>query len=152
MVAEDHADSKKNAAAIYNVIKESLISKQVSSDRKLPLVYVVDSILKNVRGKYIAVIEADAGSWLSIVHQSLPDDKRAKLKKVYNLWRDAGVFSEASWKKMGASFAIVAPSSSGGPEVDPKLVKAGINYGVRFCISFVNFNFTSFRMCVSSCC
>jgi len=132
MVAEDHADSTKNATAIYNVIKESMISKQVSSDRKLPLVYVIDSILKNVKGKYISVIEVDAINWLPIVHQSLPEDKRVKLKKVYNLWREAGVFSEASWKKMGASFSAVSPSNGGGLEVDPKLEAAGINYGVRF--------------------
>jgi CID domain len=131
MVAEDHADSRKNAAAIYNVIKESLISKQVSSDRKLPLVYLIDSILKNVKGKYISIIEADATNWLSIVYPSLPDDKRTKLKKVYNLWRDAGVFSEASWKKMGAALVSAPASSTAGPDVDPKLETAGINYGVR---------------------
>jgi pre-mRNA cleavage complex 2 protein Pcf11 len=48
MVAEDHADSLQSAAAIYNVIREPLISPSVHSDRKLPLVYVIDSILKNV--------------------------------------------------------------------------------------------------------
>jgi len=137
MVAEDHADSRKNATAIYNVIKDYLISKQVSSDRKLPLVYVVDSILKNVKGEYVPVIEADATNWLAIVHQSLSDDKRVKLKKVYNLWREAGVFSEASWKKMGTSLAVVTPSATGGSDVDPKLEGAGITYGVRILVYFI---------------
>ena len=151
MVAEDHADSTKNATAIYNVIKESLISKQVSSDRKLPLVYVIDSILKNVKGKYVSVIEVDARNWLSIVYQSLPEDKRVKFKKVYNLWREAGVFSETSWKIMGESFSILTPTNGGGPELDPKLEAAGINYGVRFMAeSFISG--ISLSECVLSCC
>lgn len=139
MVAEDHADSRKNAAAIYNIIKEPLLSSTVSADRKLPLVYVVDSILKNVRGKYIPVIELDAETWLSAVNQSLSEDKRVKLKKVYNLWRDAGVFSEASWKKMGAAFAAVSPDG-GGMEVNPKLESAGVNFGVRCILKAFDLN------------
>lgn len=127
MVADDHAESRQNAAAIYNVIRELLISPKVPGDRKLPLVYVVDSILKNVKGMYVPVIEADASSWLPVVYQSLTEEKRAKLKKVYNLWKNAGVFSEASWKKMGASFTAVAESS--GQHTDPKLETAGIVYG-----------------------
>lgn len=132
MVADDHAESRQNAAAIYNVIRELLISPKVPGDRKLPLVYVVDSILKNVKGMYVPVIEADASSWLPVVYQSLTEEKRAKLKKVYNLWKNAGVFSEASWKKMGASFTAVAESS--GQHTDPKLETAGIVYGVRHVI------------------
>lgn len=134
MVAEDHAESKKNAKAIYNVIRESLISKMVSTDRKLPLVYLIDSILKNVKGKYIPVIEADATNWLPVVYHALPEDGRAKLKKVYNLWKDAGVFSEASWKKMGTCFTATTSASSAGdnnPESTLLLEKAGITYGVR---------------------
>ncbi len=131
MVAEDHAESRKNATAIYNVIRESLMSKNVSSDRKLPLVYLVDSILKNVKGKYIPVIEADASSWLPVVYQSLTEDKRVKLKKVYNLWKDAGVFSDVSWKLMGASFTVVGTEETSGQETNPLLEEAGITYGVR---------------------
>ena len=139
MVAEDHAESKKNARAIYTVIRESLISKMVSTDRKLPLVYLIDSILKNVKGKYIPIIEADARNWLPVVYQSLPEDGRAKLKKVYNLWKDAGVFSEASWKLMGTCFTATSTSSSSEnnnnhPEATLQLEKAGITYGVRHTI------------------
>lgn len=134
MVAEDHAESKKNASAIYNVIRESLISKMVSIDRKLPLVYLIDSILKNVKGKYIPVIEADARNWLPVVYHTLPEDGRAKLKKVYNLWKDAGIFSEANWKLMGTCFTTTAVSSSTSstdnhPEATLQLEKAGITYG-----------------------
>jgi pre-mRNA cleavage complex 2 protein Pcf11 len=134
MVADDHAESKKNAAAIYKVIRELLISPKVPGDRKLPLVYVVDSILKNVKGMYIPVIEDDASTWLPVVYQSLSEEKRAKLKKVYNLWKNAGVFSEASWKQMGASFTAATADTSSGQDTNPKLETAGIIYGVRHAI------------------
>ena len=137
MVAEDHAESRKNASAIYNIIKESLLSRQISPDRKLPLVYVLDSILKNVRGEYNPLIEADAERWLTVVYQSLSDDKRAKLKKVYNLWKDAGLFSESSWKRMGSAFSVVS-SGAGGIDVDPKLEAAGINFGVRSIVALIH--------------
>lgn len=130
MVAEDHAESKQNAEAIYRVIREPLVSKRVTADRKLPLVYVIDSILKNVKGNYIAVIEEDAKTWLPIVYQSLSEEKQVKLKKVYNLWKDAGVFSEEKWKEMGASFTGSAGDVSGMAS-NPKLETAGMTWGVR---------------------
>lgn len=143
MVAEDHADSAKNAAAIYNVIREPLISISVHSDRKLPLVYVVDSILKNVKGEYIPIIEKDAKEWMPVVYKVLAEDKRAKLKKVWNLWRDAGVFSsKESWEEMGRCFssssAIGGDSKniygSGDEVANPTLEKAGITFGVRLLV------------------
>lgn len=144
MVAEDHADSRKNATSIYNVIRESLISKNVSSERKLPLVYLVDSILKNVKGQYIPVIEADASNWLPVVYQTLTEDKRLKLKKVYNLWKDAGVFSETSWKQMGSSFGAAASASdvTSGQDCNPKLEEAGITHGVRHALLDIQLSIT----------
>lgn len=104
MVAEDHADSKRNALALYNCIRERLMSSSVASGRKLPLVYVLDSILKNVKGSFISIIEEDASVWMPIVFDVLSEEQRLKLKKVWNIWRDVGIFSEASWKEMGSCF------------------------------------------------
>jgi pre-mRNA cleavage complex 2 protein Pcf11 len=131
MVAEDHADSLKSAAAIYNVIREPLVSPSVHSDRKLPLVYVIDSILKNVKGEFIPTIENDVKNWMPVVFKALPDDKRAKLKKVWNLWKDAKIFSSTeSWEEMGRCFA--GADANGGDAVDhPALEAAGISFGVR---------------------
>lgn len=134
MVAEDHADSRTNAAAIYNVIRDRLVATNVSSEYKLPLVYVIDSILKNVRGEFIPVIELDVKNWLPIVYQALPDDQRVKLKKVWNLWKDAGVFEESKWREMGRCFSdsnVVDLSSDDPVTTNPSLVKAGITWGVR---------------------
>ena len=136
MVAEDHAESKHNAAAIYNCIRQPLVSDTIHTDRKLPLVYVIDSILKNVKGKFVPIIEKDAKEWMPVVHHALPEDKRAKLKKVWNLWKDAGVFDELSWKEMGSCFSGSSiGDQSAFPELNTKLEKAGITWGVRqFCV------------------
>jgi hypothetical protein len=131
MVAEDHADSSRSAAAIYDIIRQPLVSPNVHSDRKLPLVYVIDSILKNVKGEFIPTIENDAKNWMPIVFKALPDDKRVKLKKVWNLWKDAKVFSSTEkWEEMGHCFS--GTDGNGGDIVDnPVLKSAGINFGVR---------------------
>lgn len=134
MVADDHSESKHNAGEIYKVIRAQLLSKKISSDHLLPLVYLIDSILKNVKGVYIPIIEQDASTWLSVVYEALSEDKRVKLKKVYNLWKDMGIFSEASWKRMGESFsggAGVGGGDSSSPDSNPKLEAAGIVMGVR---------------------
>lgn len=143
MVAEDHADSRHNAGAIYKCIRDPLASKKVPSDRKLPLVYVVDSILKNVKGKFVPIIEKDVKNWMPVVYQSLAEDKRAKLKKTWNLWKDSIGFSESSWKEMGACFDPKQSSSSPSSgdksssavlnsTLNTKLDKAGIARAVRY--------------------
>lgn len=136
MVAEDHAESATNAAAIYSIIRESLLSSSVHCDRKLPLVYVVDSILKNVKGQFIPIVEKDASSWLPVVYQALPEEKRLKLEKVWNLWNrgtKGGVFAKDKWEEMGRCFSekSTATSMKNGADAtaDSDLEKAGLSFG-----------------------
>ena len=129
MVAEDHADSSRNAEAIYNIIRDSLVSTNVHYDRKLPLVYLIDSILKNVKGYFIKIIENDAANWFPVVYRALPQEKRAKLEKVWNLWNtgpSAGLFAKDKWEEMGRCF-----SEKQDAEINSELSKAGLSFGVR---------------------
>lgn len=107
MVAEDHADSYKSAAALYDCIRKPLTSPSVIKERKLPLVYVLDSILKNVKGQFIPIVEGDAKNWMPLVYNVLPDDQGKKLKRVWNMWRDVNLFSVEAWEEMGECFAAV---------------------------------------------
>jgi pre-mRNA cleavage complex 2 protein Pcf11 len=151
MVAEDHADSKGRARAIYSVIKHRLLSTG-SSSNLLPLVYVIDSILKNVKGAYVDIIGSDAPTWLACVHRKLPDaQQRQKLQKVYKTWVDLHLFSPERLQAMGRCFdqpssterttgatatltTTVASSSSpiGALAGGLKQVVAGITRAVRF--------------------
>jgi pre-mRNA cleavage complex 2 protein Pcf11 len=70
----------------------------------LPLVYVLDSILKNVKGFYIDLVQDDAARWMPTVHEKLQDAQRAKLKKVWQTWNECQIFSTDAWKAMGLCF------------------------------------------------
>ena len=132
MIAEDYSESKSNASKIYQAIRQPLVAREVPGDEKLPLVYVLDSILKLVKGAYTPIIEADAKEWMPIVYQSLNVEKRAKLKKVWNLWKDAGVFSsDESWEEIGTCFTTDPSGGVGGePVSNAALEQAGIIWGV----------------------
>eukprot|EP00536_Pseudo-nitzschia_multiseries_P005988 jgi/Psemu1/238996/estExt_Genewise1.C_1220046 len=123
MVAEDYADSPRNAAAIYSIIREPLIATDVHSDRKLPLVYLVDSILYNVKGQFIPLVEKDAANWLPAVYQALPQENRAKLEKIWHLWNSRKIFAQDKLEDMGSCF------STNGLSANSDLQKAGLSIG-----------------------
>jgi len=104
MVAEDFSASAKMAKALYETIRKPLISLSVPKENKLPLVYVVDSLLKNVRGKFIPLIESDAKTWMPVVFEQMSEEQRAKLRKVWDTWRVCKLFSEQNWEDMGICF------------------------------------------------
>lgn len=126
MVAEDYAESARNAEVIYSIIREPLISTYVHSDRKLPLVYLVDSILYNVKGQFIPIVEKDAGNWLPVVYEALSQESRAKLEKIWNLWSNRKIFEKDKMDEIGSFF------SAGGVMPNSDLEKAGMSLGVRF--------------------
>ena len=101
MVAEDFSASAKMAKALYETIRTPLLSPSVPKENKLPLVYVIDSLLKNVRGKFIPIIEADAKTWMPVVFEQMSDEHRAKLRRVWDTWRVSRLFSEQNWEDMG---------------------------------------------------
>lgn len=107
MIAEDYSNAfPLSCTKIYTAIKDMLTSKQVKPDCKLPLVYVVDSILKNVKGLYIDIMKDDIQNWMQHVYDSLSGDElsRSKLRKVWNTWNDFHIFNEEDWKRMGQCF------------------------------------------------
>jgi pre-mRNA cleavage complex 2 protein Pcf11 len=113
MAAEDFATSPTSAQTIYNCIRSRLIDRATpgisSPDRKLPLVYVLDSLLKNVKGVYIDIIQDDAATWMSTVYDMFDkankENEKARLKKVWNTWREFGVIQdEEKWRQIGECF------------------------------------------------
>jgi len=102
MVAEDHADNPKAAASIYRCIQQPLLLGPRES--KLPLVYVIDSILKNVKGNFTRIIQKDARNWMPLVYTQIKEDQKAKLKKTWISWKEFHIFDDASWREIGACF------------------------------------------------
>jgi pre-mRNA cleavage complex 2 protein Pcf11 len=102
MIAGDYAESKSSAASIYQVIRERLLA--TNRDNMLPLVYLLDSILKNVRGFFIDIVQDDAANWMPKVYCKLQDVQQAKLKKVWVTWEEFNLFSTDAWRAMGSCF------------------------------------------------
>jgi pre-mRNA cleavage complex 2 protein Pcf11 len=113
MAAEDFAASRSSALTIYGCVLSRLVDRTSpgisSPDRKLPLVYVLDSLLKNVKGVFIDIIQDDAANWMSTVYdifdKAKKEDEKARLKKVWNTWREFGVIKDAEkWREIGKCF------------------------------------------------
>lgn len=102
MVAEDHAQNPRAAHAIYRCIQQPLL--QGPREIKLPLVYVIDSILKNVKGCFTAIIQNDAKHWMPLVYTQINQEQKEKLKKTWTSWKEFQIFNDATWREMGACF------------------------------------------------
>jgi pre-mRNA cleavage complex 2 protein Pcf11 len=129
MIAEDYADSESSAGAIYGIIRQRLL--KTTRENMLPLVYVLDSILKNVKGNYVNILEKDAIDWMPIVYQKLQDAQRAKLQKVWKTWNEFKLFSTENWKAIGRCFDDRSSVASIGLPTTISQV-AGITRTVRF--------------------
>jgi pre-mRNA cleavage complex 2 protein Pcf11 len=133
MIAEDHAESKEASKKIYECIRDKLLSS--AGDYKLPIMYVVDSILKNAKGLYVTLFEEDAPKWMPSVYRALPDEaRRAKLRKVWDTWKDFSLFRDDKWMEMGECFDSEGNDASISPIPSSPLcasLVAGIPRSVR---------------------
>ena len=112
MVAEDFSSSVESASTIYFSIHDLLVDRTSpgisNPDRKLPLVYVIDSLLKNVKGVYSDIICDDAANWMSTVYDIFDkanmDDEKASLREIWNTWRELDLIKDEKWREIGKCF------------------------------------------------
>ena len=112
MAAEDFASSPNSASTIHDCICSRLIDRTSpgisSPNRKIPLVYVLDSLLKNVKGVYINIIQDNAATWMSTVYNMFDEAnmecEKASLRKVWNTWKEFGVIDDNKWRQIGQCF------------------------------------------------
>lgn len=102
MIAEDFDSSESSTTKIYEIIKTRLLHG--NSNYMLPVIYLLDSILKNVKGHYIKYVEQDAAEWMPKIHDKANGLQQQKLQKVWKTWNEFNLFSEKSWKAMGRCF------------------------------------------------
>ena len=133
MAAEDFVSSPTSAKTIYDCIRSRLVDQTTpgisSPDRKLPLVYVLDSLLKNVRGVYVRIIQDDAQNWMATVYEIFDkankEDEKARLKKVWNTWKNQGAITdEEKWRQIGQCFLMADEKEKAAAE--SKTSAAGI--------------------------
>ena len=129
MIAEDYSMSFPHSCTkIYHAIRDLLLSRDVKPDCKLPLVYVIDSILKNVKGLYIDIMKKDIHTWMQQVYDVLYGDEasRTRLRKVWDTWYRFQIFNEEEWKDMGQCFLKEDVNKSAKEATDAQLSSAGI--------------------------
>lgn len=109
MVAEDFSDREASTKKIYKVIRDRLLMAEPSS-YVLPVMYVLDSILKNNHKQqpqiFRSLVEQDAAEWMPKLHNRLDAHHRVKLQKVWKTWYNDTfrLFEETTWKTMGQCF------------------------------------------------
>ena len=109
MVSEDYSESLSASKTLYNIIRDRIL--QTKRERLLPLVYLIDSILKNAKGHFIKIVEDDAENWLALVFQKLPEDQKLNLKRVWKTWGDLNLFDSEKLKSMSRCFDRSSNSS-----------------------------------------
>lgn len=111
MIAEDYADQPREAQQLYDIVTNRLQS--ASHDKVLPVIYVLDSILKNAKGYYLTMVESDAVHWMPTVYSRLArvPSNQQKLQKVWSTWNEPfHLFDAEAWRAMGRCFT----ESNGG--------------------------------------
>lgn len=105
MIAEDYADRPRDAARLYGIVQDRL--RTASPDQLLPVIYVLDSVLKNARGCFLQMVEQDAAQWMPTAHARLQPwpSSQQNLQRVWRTWNQPfKLFDVAAWRAMGRCF------------------------------------------------
>ena len=158
MIAEDYADHRNDATKIYQIIKHRLLN--TSPEKMLPVLYVLDSVLKNAKGCFIELVEQEAVDWMPTVHAQLETvPNQQKLQKVWRTWNEPfRLFSSPeAWKAMGRCFSDTNDKVKVGGSSSQTV--AGIARTVRvvkvlcaFSSREIFFVQTNARWCLTLCC
>jgi pre-mRNA cleavage complex 2 protein Pcf11 len=98
---------------LYDIVTSRLQS--ANHDKVLPVIYVLDSILKNAKGCYVTMVERDAVNWMPTVYSRLArvPSNQQKLQKVWRTWNEPfHLFDAEAWRAMGRCFTDSTSGSS----------------------------------------
>ena len=86
-------DNQQYLPQIYNLIKNKIASHLTPALHKLPLLYLVDSMLNNCTGPACrSTIEPSVTDMFRSMYTAVSDEHRGKMKKVLRLWTERGQF------------------------------------------------------------
>jgi len=74
------------APLIVDIIENQL--KNVQSHQKLPIMYLMDSILKNIGGSYVTLFSNNLIKLFGQTFNLVDSDTQMKLKRLVNTWKD----------------------------------------------------------------
>ncbi|XP_020280817.1 uncharacterized protein LOC109853274 isoform X2 [Pseudomyrmex gracilis] len=125
MLAEDNIE---HAPAIVQAVENHL--QKVRSDIKLPVLYLIDSIVKNVNGDYLNLFTQNIVNTFCGVFEKVDENTRACMWKLRQTWNDVfppkKLFSlDVRVQSIDPAWPITAPPttmSSGSIHVNPRFL------------------------------
>ncbi|KAL6259064.1 hypothetical protein P5V15_008985 [Pogonomyrmex californicus] len=125
MLAEDNIE---HAPAIVQAVETHL--QKVRSDIKLPVLYLIDSIVKNVNGNYLNLFTQNIVNTFCDVFEKVDENTRASMWKLRQTWNDVfppkKLFSlDVRVQSIDPAWPITAPSTSipsGSIHVNPRFL------------------------------
>ncbi|XP_012218940.1 pre-mRNA cleavage complex 2 protein Pcf11 isoform X2 [Linepithema humile] len=125
MLAEDNIE---HAPAIVQAVETHL--QKVRSDIKLPVLYLIDSIVKNVNGDYLNLFTQNIVNTFCGVFEKVDENTRASMWKLRQTWNDVfppkKLFSlDVRVQSIDPAWPVTAPSasiSSGSIHVNPRFL------------------------------
>ncbi|XP_025986831.1 uncharacterized protein LOC105195218 isoform X2 [Solenopsis invicta] len=125
MLAEDNIE---HASAIVQAVESHLL--KVRSDIKLPVLYLIDSIVKNVNGDYLNLFTQNIVNTFCGVFEKVDENTRASMWKLRQTWNDVfppkKLFSlDVRVQSIDPAWPITAPSTSipsGSIHVNPRFL------------------------------
>jgi len=117
-------ENKHAAQAIVNVIEKRILSVDV--DKKLPSLYLLDSICKNIKGIYIQLFSNNIVNIFSHAYQNFNQQLRTSLLHLLKTWH--GLFPADKLQQIDALIqstpsAATPASKSASIHVNPKFVQ-----------------------------
>ncbi|XP_018312633.1 uncharacterized protein Pcf11 isoform X1 [Mycetomoellerius zeteki] len=125
MLAEDNIE---HASAIVQAVETHL--QKVRSDIKLPVLYLIDSIVKNVNGDYLNLFTQNIVNTFCGVFEKVDENTRASMWKLRQTWNDVfppnKLFSlDVRVQSIDPAWPITAPPTSipsGSIHVNPRFL------------------------------
>ncbi|XP_036146540.1 uncharacterized protein LOC105828169 isoform X2 [Monomorium pharaonis] len=125
MLAEDNIE---HAPAIVQAVENHLL--KVRSEIKLPVLYLIDSIVKNVCGNYLNLFTQNIVNTFCGVFEKVDENTRASMWKLRQTWNDVfppkKLFSlDVRVQSIDPAWPITAPSASipsGSIHVNPRFL------------------------------
>ncbi|XP_011684445.1 PREDICTED: uncharacterized protein LOC105447883 isoform X2 [Wasmannia auropunctata] len=125
MLAEDNIE---HASAIVQAVETHL--QKVRSDIKLPVLYLIDSIVKNVNGDYLNLFTQNIVNTFCGVFEKVDENTRASMWKLRQTWNDVfppkKLFSlDVRVNSIDPAWPVTAPSASipsGSIHVNPRFL------------------------------
>ncbi|XP_014476852.1 PREDICTED: uncharacterized protein LOC106745607 isoform X2 [Dinoponera quadriceps] len=125
MLAEDNIE---HASAIVQAVETHL--QKVRSDIKLPVLYLIDSIVKNVNGDYLNLFTQNIVNTFCGVFEKVDENTRASMWKLRQTWNDVfppkKLFSlDVRVQSIDPAWPVTAPPSSissGSIHVNPRFL------------------------------